>query len=274
MPIHPVLWNNAPIWSAITAMYSGMRGGYRLVLRFSDVGRAGQTARIQVFPWLTPKTSTGAKYQNVAPITSSNPQNWRKQEFAAIYDTGIEAFWPSNEQAGNAAYGVPQTANLTTNQNPVALNALYGEAPQGLATYGMPCFSDIVIDPYSQPEVIVEVPDPSPMFSSQQTNPLGFGTNIGSTGAYDPTSDNNMPWLAITLMDNNGEKYNLPSTTTDTVNDVAQPETGCSVSIGVIAADDYRAFWFNGGPTTLQPYCTSYANTGSITPTFYNLWAN
>jgi len=241
IPIHPVMMANNPLWSMVCASYSGLRGGYRVVIRALNLP-ASSSLRIQYFPYLVP---TQGDASNTLP-TTGGVKNFDFQATRATYDSTI--LNPYGDQAT-----IPQMVNVGR-QYPQALNTIPVGTVFSQASYGMPCIAEAILDPYSQPEVIIEVPDPSPMYRTQQNTlvPTGYVMST-ATNVYNPFKDKNMGWLVIQPADNN--QNTNPS---DYV-----------IQVSLMAADDTRAFWYNGGPTTLTPNSIRYNPTATAIFTSY-----
>lgn len=236
MPIHPVVLSNSALWSAITYGFAGIRGGYRIVIRCSNI-TASNSFRVQYYPYITPRTSTGGLF----PPAVAGVAKWSFSETSANYshDSITNHYNSVNVPQATAFPGLPQTVTQT---------ALIATDPGCVRTAGNPAIYDAIIDPYSQPETVIEIPDPSPMHRTQQTTPVPVNYVVGDTGKWIPTSDRNIGWLVINAMDQ------------------ASISTGVEFNVSLAAADDFRAFWFNGGPTVVRPFVSNYTpQSGSVT---------
>lgn len=251
LPIHPIFLSQDPFWSGILSMYSGMRGGYRLKLQFANIN-VGTTLRVQYYDGYYPIAGTG---QKIEAITGAS-ENFDNSQLSIL-----------NGSALNAAYGayatIPQLSRVPV-QQPTYLNAVLANTPYSIVSFGNPPIADIMVDPYSQPEVILEVPDPSPMYTTQQTIKIPSGATIGTnstTTAYDPYKDRNIGFLCIIPQDN----VNYANQTT--IEPVPLPAVA-TVSVSLMAADDWRAFWYNGGPTNMLPQSFGYCKFGGTAYTY------
>jgi hypothetical protein len=100
---------------------------------------------------------------------------------------------------------------------------------------------------YNNPEVIMELPDCAPLYRTQATQLVPTNYNFSNVaGKYTPSFDRNISVLTLGFNDAN-----------------ASYDTSTSVSVYVMAADDTRFFWYNGGPTA-EATSTLTVNTATI----------
>lgn len=246
IPIHPTFsMTKDALWGGLMAAYSGLRGGYRIMIRFANVN-VTTSCRVAYFENLFPTDATGAFIPNL----TSGATNY---DYSAL-NTNQGAFVQQN---GN--YNVNSEVQATfQNSN---LNVAYNLIPSGTAARGIlngiPSFTDHIVDPYSQPEVILEVPDPSPIYRTQQTTPLRNGWSASGI-PYDATKDRNIGFLVIMPVDNQ---------LTNAYDEVLQ--SGTTVTVSMMAADDTRFFWYNGGPTSILPLSVGYYKAATPTVASY-----
>jgi hypothetical protein len=134
------------------------------------------------------------------------------------------------------------TNNNTTN---------YSQAPNNFQASSVGTTVESIIS-YLNPEVVMELPDCAPLYRTQATQLVPTNYNFSTVvGKYTPSYDRSISVLTLGFTDAN-----------------ASFDTSTSVSVYVMAADDTRFFWYNGGPTaeattsltvnttTLSPSCT------------------
>jgi hypothetical protein len=228
IPVHPQFLSTSGPWSFAMNAYCGMRGGWRLIVRYFDSNNNGQV-RLSYLPYYKPTDVTGAN-------ASTNPFGLH-----SIYANTL-----STTTSTIGTYPGPGTnyiAELMTTQ----LQAAY-TTPSSLAgggfTNGVYNTKDTILDSNSQPEAIIEFPDSSPLY---RTQPCGFAmpsfyTFRQTAGKYAITGDRNVPWLVASLLD----------TVTNTTVPIPDPPH-IVISTYFQAADDIRFFWYNGGPNLGNP---------------------
>lgn len=246
IPIHPIFLGDDAVWSGICAAYCGIRGGYRLIVRIADVVKS-QSVRIQYFENFVPYSSSGAiatlaaypAYAYASTLQSNTVSLTQPYANPPIY---------INPVGVNRS---PRVTNLNTN---VAGNSW---------VQGNPSFDQIIADPYNQPEVIVEIPDPSPMYRTQQSLVVPVTQNgvqypLGDTGKYNPLHDRNIGWLVINTVD----AFDLGTRVAG--------EVKATVEVSLAAADDFRSYWYNGGPTSTKMF-SNVTVVGTV-PIYSNLY--
>jgi hypothetical protein len=253
IPIHPsVLGATHDLWSGIVNMYSGMRGGYRLLLRFSNINHS---TTVKVSYHECNLTLNGN--ETPTPMITGGVEYWDPSLYNGLDSSVLNGQLYSG---GPQNVNLPQMSFLNGTINPVSVNQIPQGDAYALRSYGTPIRQTIVLDPYSQPEVVLEVPDPSPMYRTQQTTTVSTAAipyNFAGGGKYNPYFDRNLGFLCITASDPAALNPNIPS-----VSDIAG-----TVEVTLLAADDFKAFWYNGGPTYTYPYCVGY-NVNTSTPTY------
>jgi hypothetical protein len=253
IPIHPIFQCQDPLWSALTCMYSGMKGSYRAVLRFANVP-TGISLRVQYFDSLI-ATKTDNTFLD--PTTGGN-ENYDLTVLAGVMNSTLSA-------SGGYTNAL-QMDYLPQLINPSYTNTITGATTPGyLVRNGLPPIGEFIVDPYSQPEVIVEVPDPSPIYRTQQVRgiqPGNGGYPLGASGKYQPFFDRNIGWLVISPLD-----YHPNFGASESP---IMPDLG-SVTVSFMAGDDFRAFWYNGGPTAMSTNQCSYVKPGATAPSVFQL---
>jgi hypothetical protein len=254
VPIHPVFQGQDPLWSALTSMYSGIKGSYRVVLRFANVS-SGISLRVQYFDTIYASTLTNLPLD---PATGGNEN----------FDLTSLNGWNNSELTSVNGYtNIPQVLWMPQISAPVYTNAIGSPTTPGyLVRNGIPPIGEFIVDPYSQPEVIVEVPDPSPIYRTQQVKGIAYGLGsagypLAASGRYNPFQDRNVGWLVISPVD--VQPHYAPSET--------PPNSLGSVTVSLLAADDFRAFWYNGGPTQMTTSLVLYTKPGATSPTNYQI---
>jgi hypothetical protein len=131
-----------------------------------------------------------------------------------------------------------------------------GTYPNRLAT-STNSYSHCIIDELNQPEAIVEFPDMSAMYKTQPSKLLPTGYFAGVSPAYNIFRDRNVSWLLMNAIDQ-------PITASP-----PNPNVAATIALYIVAGDDYRHFWYNGGPTT---YGANVAATAGLValPTPFN----
>jgi hypothetical protein len=241
IPIHPIFQTTDPLWSGIVAAYAGMRGGYRLTVRFTNISTTGTSFKLQYYDSMVPQNGLGV--------------NWNTSAGQTFDTTNLTG--PNNTYVADQSVTIIPSMNLPLQtQYPVYINNIAPSVAGSVRTYGIQPTQEIIVDPYSQPEVIIEVPDPSPTFRSQQMLRIPQNYNFANVGAYSPYKDRNIGMLVIVPMDNNPIVYEPNALV-------------ASCQVTMTAADDWRAFWYNGGPTTIFPYTVGATGT-TTTYSYFN----
>jgi hypothetical protein len=242
IPIHPTFsMTKDALWGGLMAAYSGLRGGYRIMIRFANVN-VTTSCRVAYFENFFPLNGNSGFVQNI----TAGAKNY---DYSAL-NTNQGAFVQDN---GNFNTNSEVQITFQNSNIGVQTNLIAGPTAGRTFSNGIPSFTDHIIDPYSQPEVILEVPDPSPLYRTQQTTPLRNGWS-SSTVPYDPVGDRNIGFLVIMPVDNQ---------LTSAYDNVLQ--SGTTVTVSMMAADDTRFFWYNGGPTAITPLSFSYTTAAAPT---------
>lgn len=252
IPIHPTFSAcKDALWGGLMAAYSGLRGGFRVMLRFSNIN-VTTSVRVAYFENFYPTDGAGIFVQN-ATATNLNYDYQALNTFQEAFNNNY------NYNLNSEVQGTVQNSGGV-----VATNNVPAGTVGRSVIVGVPSFTDHVVDPYSQPEIILEIPDPSPMYRTQQTTPLR-GDWTTAAIPYDPSKDRNLGTLVIMPVDD-------PISTT-AYDQVLQ--SGATVTVSLMAADDTRFFWYNGGPTHIFPSAFGYARTGTpATLSFVNMIGN
>jgi hypothetical protein len=172
------------------------------------------------------------------------PQSPAPYNTGPLTDTGA-AYGNTAFFGGASGYKLPPTGN----KNPTAL-------PGQLAT-ATNSYTHCVIDELNQPEAIMEFPDMSPMYKTQPSKLLPLSYFAETPTNYNPQLDRNVSWL---LMNALNQEIVTPPT----------PNVAATVSLYIVAGDDYRNFWYNGGPINYSSNVTADAATSTITPSPFN----
>nr|WPR17521.1 MAG: capsid protein [Hemiptera picorna-like virus] len=233
IPIHPTLLSGDPLWSAVCSMYGGMRGGYRLNLRFLNIANSS-SIRISYFESMIPQGGDGTNYTTSA---------------GSKFETTNLGGWSETAASDVAMANISTMNAIQSNILPNYYTAVAPSTANSVRLYGIPPIQEVVVDPYSQPEVIIEIPDPTPIYRSQSMIRVPPNYAFGATGKYNPYYDRTIGMLVIQP--------------TDSFSDVVPGNFIGSVTVTMTAADDFRAFWYNGGPTAITPY--SVGATGTTT---------
>lgn len=133
------------------------------------------------------------------------------------------------------------TTSITTNPilNPIMANwsAINNTASDYVST--MIPTPTAILDNQIQKEAIVEIPDTYALYKTQPT--LLVTPNYNMSTPYDPRNDLNMPMVVIQPLDN--------------VNNSSIPTT---FQVYFMAGDDFKFFWFNGGPSVAKSLTFTY----------------
>jgi hypothetical protein len=89
-----------------------------------------------------------------------------------------------------------------------------------------------------QPEGILEFPDSAPLYKTQPCDIMPRG--YAYSRSYYPEQDRSVPWITMNMVD-------APNV------DFPAGQFAASVALYFIAGDDFRFFWYNGGPTKYGP---------------------
>jgi len=223
MPIHPTFLTNSAEWSFIMSMFAGAHGSLRVIVRYLT---GSYPIRVTYLPYLNvPGTVTLTNYQS---LTDAQSFNYNIPEYP---------------------YPDSTTPRIQTDQTTQMISG----APV-LQMTAIGANQEYILDANSQPEAIVELPDSSIMFRTMPTTLLppaySFNTTVGS---YTPRLDRNIPYLVISTTENGPNPGGIPiANTPDAI-----------FSLHVVAGDDFRAYWYNGGPTN-SFYPTTLAGSTPI----------
>jgi len=230
IPIHPMFLANNPDWSFVMSAYAGLTGSYRVLVRLTT-GSGGWSSpyRVTYFPYISKANLSTATL--VTPQTSMQLANG-VTDYAS---TNPALLYPYPDQ--DLPQIIPALTFVRTATNSVG-NAFYETAT---ATE-----SEIIVDAVNQPEAIVEIPEPAPLYRTQCTQqiPLIY-TNVGTPyplanpGRYNPFFDQSVPFIVLTPLPVQLVAPSLSDTNSNIVN----------VSVYLMAGDDLRFFWYQGGPT-------------------------
>lgn len=226
VPIHPQYLAASPIWSAMMAMYCGAKGSFRIIARVTD--SAEGPVKLTVWPYLR-FPATGAVNN------------------AVLNDTGRADIPAVSNYFPGTTLSRPRT-NYPTQY------ISSGVASVATHSYTHTIASDV------QPEVVLEFPEPSPLYRTQPTSIIPKTYDYVGSPVYRPDTDRNVPWLVMSMVN----PYFAPPA--EGVRNVA-----ATVSLYFLAGDDFRYFWFNGGPTTYGANSVYNPNTPTtIFPSPYN----
>eukprot|EP00697_Spironema_sp_BW2_P002268 gnl/Spiro4/13048_TR6921_c0_g1_i1.p1 gnl/Spiro4/13048_TR6921_c0_g1~~gnl/Spiro4/13048_TR6921_c0_g1_i1.p1 ORF type:complete len:404 (-),score=-46.32 gnl/Spiro4/13048_TR6921_c0_g1_i1:241-1299(-) len=247
IPIHPT-WGcgRDALWSGLLAAYNGLRGGFRVACRFTNINQS-TNLRLMYIENHYPTDPSGSFLPNVLAG-------------ALQYDYFALTMNQASGATSNGNYNTSSEVQITfqNSNGGVQLNTVASGTPGATNAFGMQAFSDTILDPYSQPEVLLEIPDPCPNLRTQPTVPLRPGWAANPLTAYDPARDRTMGWLVV-----------LPGD-----NPIAEGILQGTLTVSMMAADDTRFFWYNGGPTTINPGTTGYIKAGGTAYTYQNIINN
>lgn len=207
VPVHPTLWAGVSEWSYLLNMYSGMCGSVRLIIRYAS---GTSPARITFYPYINEAGQPNAREQFSDGEISSN-------------NGSVALCYPYTDYAV-----LRQVANRTT--HPVLNNSFLTV---------LTSHQDVILHSVTQPEVIVEIPDSSPIYRTSPTYPVPTNYNFNQA-TYSPLKDRNVPIVVIQPLD---QFQGGPSGTG------APVPIPTSIHISAVVGDDFRMFWFNGGPS-------------------------
>jgi hypothetical protein len=219
IPIHPTYLTNSPEWSAMMSMYCGAKGSFRIIARLT-------------------KTNVGPIKIVIAPYIFA--QTIGVQTMASIQDTGNSAYGdPLKATAAGNIFGAvsPATNRLNPTNNGLLWNTTSTNA-----------YVHCVLDELNQPETIVEIPDPSPLYKTQPVDILP-ADYLTTSGVYTPLVDRNTPWLFAMPIDD--QPSPAPRDDPDAF----------TLSLYFMAGDDFRYFWYNGGPGTARANIAALSTT-------------
>lgn len=219
IPISPNLWATSAEWSFMLASYQGLRGSLRVVVRYvpTNANTAYLPLRITHVPYLS--------FKGTAPPFA---------QFSDAQEFGLNS----------AVY--PYT---DTNLNRVQLNSssiIPAGASASVTFTNIGGVTEHLLSP-DQPEVIIELPDPSPLYRSQPTSLVPIGYNF-NPAKYTPFNDRNVPCLIIQPVDSSPVS-----------------PTNILFSVSILAGDDLRFFWYSGGPTHYNSNTYVYTLAGTST---------
>lgn len=229
IPISPAFLFSSPIWNMCMQSYCGLRGSMRAIIRVADQSPPGPLS-VRWYPYLNAINSDGSQltYTNAPPLQTLNPLAMPDVFNNNVEPTDMTYAFPIINSVGSSLLSNDQTA-------PNYRSYTFGSQVGPMA----------VFDTYNQPELIVEVPDPCPLYRTQNTSLVAYNSSsqyyqpfypYGTTGKYNPLYDRNTPWLMIDYLSKPTKaqgKVEIPS----------------RLHISVTAGDDLRFFWFNGGVT-------------------------
>jgi len=226
VPFHPtIIAARSSEWSLFYSSYAGCVGSYRAVIRMSNTPH---TIKCTYVPFLLYQAAT------------------------AIPGSYVESLFV----AGNESNFFASTPNPYTDINISAIqgnqtNEPIFESSSGMVTVNSNFQStDVYLDYQNQPEVVLDIPDPSPMYRTQPVTPVPVNYDFNSTSlsVYSPCSDRNVPWLIfqpVTQIVAAGQAF----------------ATDVTITLSIMAGDDLRGFWYKGGPTSTTAAASTYNTT-------------
>jgi len=218
IPISTAFLTGSPIWNYCMMSYGGASGSLRMIVRYIAASAPDATK-----PGATGTTPLSIQYYPSCPYpTVPNPTG--NNYINGMFATG---------NSGNGATNHPLINNITVNQI-VAFTSATGSGLTYTASTPV-----VVLDPVIQREVVVEVPDTYCMYKSQPTTLMQQNQNL-ITG-YNPSFDANCPFLVVQPLDN-----------TTGIQFVA------NFQVWLVAGDDFKFFWFNGGPSAASEGMYTY----------------
>jgi hypothetical protein len=212
LPISPIFMMGTPEWSFFMNCYAGFSGSMRVYVRSLNNNVPIQVAYYPTYPGPVPDPS---------PVGDNCVVN---DEIANMGMTGGAPIHTLN----------PYPSSLTLGYIRANRARMYFP-PSGHFIQSSGAGRKVILHP-NTPEVIVEVPDNCPMYRTNPSLPIPTDYDFGAVGtAYKPRGDPILPWISITPL------YEA----TDTPASV-----DCRIQVFVSAGDDFRGYWFKGGPSS------------------------